>query len=444
MLYTGILYLNIIYGRVKKKLIYKCIPYNKDEGDVFIPYEIKKYNYEKKNEGLYIIYKYDKENKKNGILEETIGSITNKENYYMYEYYSLGLKRESFSSYIPKDLYIKSIEKNTEEKEIITIDPKGCKDFDDAISYEKKNDMNIITIYIANVPLFLEENNLWKYIGKRYTSIYMPNKNIPMLPKIFSENYCSLKENENRYVFQINFHIKNDKIIFEEYFPSIKKITKNYEYEESDLKSNKMYQKIIDITNKLKPIKDSHELIEYWMIQTNQSLSKKLRKGYKRITQKNETNIPFFEYSGNYVSIKEEGDHYFLGLYSHITSPIRRIVDLLNLTYLQEETMKTENIKICDSFSIEKINEEMNMVKRIHNRISWIELLSSKEREGGRGEIIEKKEENEYVVYFKDFFLVKKFKSCKLYTVGEEYKFKFFYFPMEGEWHRKFRIEPKE
>jgi hypothetical protein len=106
--------------------------------------------------------------------------------------------------------------------------------------------------------------------------------------------------------------------------------------------------------------------------------------------------------------------------------------------------MKTENIKICDSFSIEKINEEMNMVKRIHNRISWIELLSSKEREGGRGEIIEKKEENEYVVYFKDFFLVKKFKSCKLYTVGEEYKFKFFYFPMEGEWHRKFRIEPKE
>lgn len=443
MLYTGILYFNNIYGRYKKKLIYQCIPYHKELKPVLIPYEIKKYSFEKKIEPIYILYRYTDEKKDNGIIVETIGSIDKKENYYEYEYYSLGLKKKSFSSYFPSNISIKPIPDPNINQEIITIDPKGCKDFDDAISFRREgNDVTIISIYISNVPIFLEENNLWNYITKRYSSIYFPHKVIPMLPSYISENYCSLKENENRYVFVIDFYIKDGNIISELYYPSIISVLKNYEYEEPSLLSNSFYQKIFKITNQIKSIKDSHELIQFWMIKTNQYLSNQLKEGYKRVTEKIDTTIPSFEYKGKYISIDKEGEHNSLGYYTHITSPIRRIVDLINLTYLQKDFFQKESLDICYSFSIDSINQEMDFIRKIQNRSSWIDILSNKKITEGKGILFEKRD-NIYSVFFKELFLVKKFKSYLPYSIGQEYLFQFFYFPMEGEWSKKFRIEPK-
>lgn len=444
MIYTGILYFKNIYGRSKKKLIYQCIPYKKELSPVLIPYEIKKYSFEKKIEPIYILFRYTDEKKENGVIVETIGSIHKKENYYLYEYYSLGLKKDSFSSSFPRDISIKPIPEPNINQEIITIDPKGCKDFDDAISFRKEGkDITIISIYISNVPIFLEENNLWNYITKRYSSIYLPHKVIPMLPPSLSENYCSLQEKENRYVFIIDFYIKDGKIISESFYPSIISVFKNYEYEEPSLLSNSFYQEIYNITNQIESIEDSHELIQFWMIKTNQFLSKKVKEGYKRVTEKIDTTIPSFEYKGKYISMDKEGEHNSLGYYTHITSPIRRIVDLINLTYLQKEFFQKESLDICRSFSIDSINEEMDRIKKVQNRSSWIELLSNKKITEGKGILFEKKDNNIYSVFFKDLYLVKKFKSYISYSVGDELNFHFFYFPMEGEWSKKFRIEPK-
>ena len=247
MFYTGILYFKNIYGRQNKKILYQCVPYHKELRPFLIPYEIKKYSFTKSIDPIYILYRYTDDTKEYGIIIETIGSIYKKENYYEYEYYSLGLKRDSFSSYFPKNITIKSIPESNINQEIITIDPKGCKDFDDAISYRKNGERNIISIYISNVPLFLEENNLWKYITKRYSSIYLPHKVIPMLPSYISENYCSLKEKENRYVLTIDFYVKEGEIISKNFYPSIVSIDKNYEYEEDCLLSNSFYQCIFEI-----------------------------------------------------------------------------------------------------------------------------------------------------------------------------------------------------
>ena len=445
MFYTGILYFKNIYGRSKKKLIYQCIPYDKELKPVLIPYEIKKYSFKKRIEPIYIVFRYTDEKKDYGIIVETIGTIDKKENYYLYEYYSHNLKKDSFSSYFPSNLLIKPIPEPNINQEIITIDPKGCKDFDDAISLRKEGkDITIISIYISNVPIFLEENHLWNYITKRYSSIYLPHKVIPMLPPSLSEKYCSLKEKENRYVFTIDFYIKDGKIISESYYPSIISVFKNYEYEEPSLLSNSFYQEIFKITTEIESIKDSHELIQFWMIKTNQLLSKQLKEGYKRITEKMDTNISSFEYKGKYISIDKEGEHSSFGLYTHITSPIRRIIDLINLTFLQKESFRKESLDIGYSFSIDSINEEIDRIKRVQNRSSWIEVLSNEKITEGKGIVFEKKENNIYSVFFKDLYLIKKFKSILPYSIGEEYRFHFFYFPMEGEWSKKFRIEPKE
>ena len=83
MLYTGILYLDKIFGREKKKLLYRCIPYDKKLSHPLIPYE-KKYTFHKKDEPIYILFRYREETRENGILIETIGKISIKENYYLY------------------------------------------------------------------------------------------------------------------------------------------------------------------------------------------------------------------------------------------------------------------------------------------------------------------------------------------------------------------------
>lgn len=448
MYLTGILYFKKVFGRKKDKLLYQCIPYNKNENSILVPYKEKENKFSKVKEPLYIVYR--KENEKYGIIIETIGSIYKPENYYQYELYSNNLIGSSFSfKNFPKDI-LYNFPSPLETPPIITIDPEGCKDFDDAISIKTITDKKKeIIIYISNVPLFLEENNLWNYLTERVSTIYLPHKNIPLLPTSLSENYCSLKEGTTRYSFNIHFFIEDNKIIEKKITISPIFIQKNYIYEEEELLSLEIYKEIFRITNSIKEIKDSHELISFWMIETNFYLSELLKEGILRKTEKIDS--PYYEYKGLYIDKDEiETRHEVLGLetYTHMTSPIRRIVDLLNLCFLQNDLnlyyFSKKTIEYCKEWKkrIDFINSKVNLIKRVQNRSSWIHLLSLnlnlKEEKG----IILEKNENEYLVYFPNQSLFKKYKTCYSYQIGEEYMFRFYYFPQEGEWNRKFRIEP--
>ena len=66
----------------------------------------------------------------------------------------------------PEEELVENIIKkyNVEERRkrnIITIDPKNSKDFDDAMGLIIKEKYSILSIYIANVPLILDYLNLW-------------------------------------------------------------------------------------------------------------------------------------------------------------------------------------------------------------------------------------------------------------------------------------------
>ena len=63
---TGILYFKKVYGRKKDKLLYQCIPYNKNENPILVPYKEKENKFSKVKEPLYIVYR--KENEKYGII----------------------------------------------------------------------------------------------------------------------------------------------------------------------------------------------------------------------------------------------------------------------------------------------------------------------------------------------------------------------------------------
>ena len=86
-----------------------------------------------------------------------------------------------------------------------TIDPIDAKDFDDAISIDfLKNGNYQIGIHIADVSHFVTPNTrLDEEALKRGTSVYLPNKVIPMLPEKISNELCSLRPNEDKLTFSV-------------------------------------------------------------------------------------------------------------------------------------------------------------------------------------------------------------------------------------------------
>lgn len=92
-----------------------------------------------------------------------------------------------------------------------TIDPVDAKDFDDALSIRKLNDGEFeIGVHIADVSHFVKEGSaLDEEAYKRATSVYLPDRVVPMLPEKISNELCSLRPNEDKYCFSAVFTINS-------------------------------------------------------------------------------------------------------------------------------------------------------------------------------------------------------------------------------------------
>ena len=315
----GILILenNRTYGRTenKKRLFYKCRPFNPNYPDFLVPYIIPM-GFNKNFQNKYVTFTFDRWNQEDkhpfGILSQTIGEVHNLPAFYEYQLYCYHLHTpitplikycKDKLKYCDKNTWMNIIESSPDvygsihskvptidstpfsKEYIFTVDPPGCKDRDDAISIKRDTnpqlfyDHFILSVHIANVWLWAEVLDLWSLLGTRASTVYLPDTKRSMLPSLISEELCSLDTDKECYAFTMDFTVIRTKdtttiqpnpILYQ----SKIKVVHNYDYEETDLCKNQFYKLIKQLTVQLDSnVKDSHDVIAFWMMQMNKQIA---------------------------------------------------------------------------------------------------------------------------------------------------------------------------
>ena len=451
------------------------------------------------------------------VISQTIGPVDILDNFYEYQLYckSLNSSIQKFTRDTNKaigfqtlthDAFIQSVASNKQiesriNHNIFSIDPSCCADFDDAFSIKALDDnMLSLSIYIANVSILMDALNLWPSFSERISTIYLPDKKRPMLPTILSDCLCSLQAGNSRFAFVLDLTVNRDsgEIVSTKYSNCIIRVNKNYVYEEPDLLVSKDYILLLDTVKKLSKnyryinnVKNSHEAVSYLMILMNYFSAKELlktkvgifrstvskKKGLDKdndtlLSDKDNDTLPedvskfikiWNSAYGQYIDISLLGSddpsfykHELLDMdaYIHITSPIRRLVDLLNMIKLQQVLgLATLSESASDFFiswiqKIDYINVTMRAIRRVQNdctlldtsakNISILDCIYD-------GYCFDKLARNDglfqYIVYLPELKMTSKI------TVREDMenyaarKYKLFLFNNEEKFKRKIRLQ---
>jgi len=102
---------------------------------------------------------------------------------------------------------------------IITIDPERSRDFDDALSLQMDGKNRVLGVHIADVSHFVQPGStLDQEAYKRGTSVYLPDRVLPMLPEQLSNGVCSLNPGKDRLAFSVMLKIAPDGKVLERWF----------------------------------------------------------------------------------------------------------------------------------------------------------------------------------------------------------------------------------
>jgi exoribonuclease R len=410
------------------------------------------------------------------------------------------------------DEYIEQIFRNSafniedhRDRYAFTIDPQNSTDFDDGFHIVPElNDDGIctgwrVTVYIANVFFWLETLGLWSSFSRRVSTIYLPDRRRPMLPTILSDTLCSLQEKQDRFALSMSFFVTTDGMIDKsriQYKNAIIRVRKNFRYEESKLvENNEHYRNLFNISKLMdKSVRNSHDVVAHWMVQMNaytgmnmvdrkigifrsavfinadkeiQTLDGvELDEDTCRVIKSwNNTTGQYIAYSDttnlnhdmlNFRSFKQSNYSKSVSRpYIHITSPIRRLIDLLNqvilcnnynlVTDLSKDALKfvldwTHNLDYINATmrSIRKTQTDCNMLHNCKTNPYYLETIH-------KGIVFDKLVKVNglftYMVYLEELKMLSRI-TCQYDFIEYSYHdFKMFFFEDEHSYKKKIRLQ---
>ncbi len=392
------------------------------------------------------------------------------------------------SERLPDIIGAGEIAKRKDLRELLTftIDPADAKDFDDAISFRKlKDEVYEIGVHIADVGHYVEPDTaLDKEAYTRATSVYLPDRVNPMLPERISNELCSLRPHEDKLTFSAIFQItakgevkhhwlgktaihSDHRFTYEEVQEIIEK--KEGVHKEEILLLNELAQRFrrqrfkkgainfsstevrFKLDEKGKPIgimikesKESHQLVEEFMLLANRTVAEyvgKIKVNKKPVpfpyrihdTPDKEKLLPFMEFAKKYghefdtttpqgiassfnqmladvqgkpeqhvleqlgirtmakaIYTTENIGHYGLGFehYCHFTSPIRRYPDVMVHRILEEcleekiEPDKKLEAKCKHSSERERAAMESERAANKYKQVEYMQEYLGEEFEG--------------------------------------------------------------
>lgn len=499
----GVLVLNDskTYGKIKDRHLYRCIPDDRRLPVFLLPYK-PRVGFSKNMTNKYVVFKFNSWTGKHPIATnvQTIGNVSELVNFYEYQLYckSLYASIQDLTKKTMKKLkektsdeYIEFIKKKHTLEDyrigryIFSIDPETSRDFDDAFDIETVSMSTVrISVYISNVSFWMDAMDLWDSFKNRISSIYLPDRKRPMLPTVLSDALCSLTQNDERFALELALIVNVDTGEIENHYynNAVIKVAKNLRYDTKEQEMDLKYIQLYNVVNKMNirerhmdSLDTSHDIVAYLMITMNcisaETLIKHQKGTFRSATfsrqfqcpEKVPQNIRKFlkmwnSSGGNYCNFENIQGHEVLEVdaYVHITSPIRRLPDLLNIMILQhcqglytmsEKASEFYNYWTSDS-SLEYINTTMRSIRKVQNDCSLLQICIENEdvlNQIHDGYIFDKILRNDalyqYMVYLPELKMVNRFTSRHDKINLSSHKFKLFVFIDENSLKQKLRIE---
>lgn len=484
---------NKTYGRLGKRLLYKCIPDDLRLPHFLVPYELKS-NFNKDYKDKYVVFKYNHWNEKHpyGVLTENIGDVDVLENFYEYQLYcnNLHMSISSFNKDVKNALkkendIIYHIQnkhdfKDHREKYVFSIDPHNSTDFDDAFCFESSDTHTTMYVYISDVVDIIDYLDLWKSFSDRVSTIYLPDKRRPMLPSMLSDSICSLQKNKDRLGVCFEFvYDKNNSLETSNIYRAIINVSENFEYEEKKLIANRTFKQLLNFTQCFEnDIVNSRDVVPYWMVYTNKHCGNHLLKhktgvyrssqymnkdvnqalSISNISKKEATVIQHWNnVIGQYIYYTENHNisHEVMNNsnYVHATSPIRRLVDIMNHIdmFYNLGLSLNHNAKWFHQHWIDKLdylNTASRSIRKVQNECSLLDLCFKNPKVVERTyncilfDKIQKTDSSfSYVVYIEELNMMSKYISFEEFQNYSHYNFKLYLFCDEYKLKQKIKLE---
>lgn len=311
-------------------------------------------------------------------------------------------------------------------KQVITIDPLGSVDLDDGFTFNSDESNYYLDIHIADPLSYFDFSNpimteIFKEFINRINTCYIPdskgsNHAIHLLPEHIVKHVSLLETTQEipkrravSFLFTINK--ETNSVTFQLKYTNLSNIV-NKIYEQFDIEinnSSQIYKKqeLVNLVNSLIINLDlrykqidisediSHKMIEIFMILVNDYVSVCLEEssGFMIVRAQDKKDLPedfekvpeyclnFLNYSANYqiINSNELVTHYALNLtnYCHISSPMRRVIDMLNHMLLRGCSINGLDIEkfIKENVDINLINEKIKYQKKISNAYELVKII---------------------------------------------------------------------